>query len=61
VKKLLLFSFHNLILHGVLFGSETWYLTLRKEHKLKKIYGTKRDEITDCDTVIVRLTVPCLF
>ena len=37
-----------------MYGCETWYLTLREEHKLRvfenkvlrKIFGAKRDEIT---------------
>jgi hypothetical protein len=38
----------------VLYGCETWYLTLREEHKLsvfenrvlRRIFGPKRDEVT---------------
>jgi hypothetical protein len=30
----------------VLYGCETWYLTLRKEHRLRRIFGPKRDEVT---------------
>jgi hypothetical protein len=36
----------------VLYGCETWYLTLREEHRLKvfemlrRIFGPKRDEVT---------------
>jgi hypothetical protein len=37
----------------VLYGHETWYLTLREEHRLKvfenrvvrRIFGLKRDEV----------------
>jgi hypothetical protein len=44
----------NLILPVVLYGSETWSLTLREEHRLKvfetrvlrRIFGSKRDEVT---------------
>jgi hypothetical protein len=42
-----------MILHVVLYGCETWSLTLREEHKLRlfenralrKIFGPKRDEV----------------
>jgi hypothetical protein len=38
----------------VLYGCETWYLTLREEHRLRvheyrvlrRIFGSKRDEVT---------------
>jgi hypothetical protein len=36
----------------VLYGCETWFLTLREEHRLfenrvlKRIFGPKRDEVT---------------
>jgi hypothetical protein len=38
----------------VLYGCETWFLTLRKEHRLRvfenrvlrRIFGQKRDEVT---------------
>jgi hypothetical protein len=44
-----------IILHVVLYGCETWSLTLREEHRLrvfedrvlKKIFGPKRDEVTE--------------
>jgi hypothetical protein len=43
-----------IILPFVLYGCETWSLTLREEHRLRvfvnrvlrKIFGTKRDEVT---------------
>jgi hypothetical protein len=43
-----------IILPEVLYGCETWYLTLREEHRLKVfenrmlriIFGPKRDEVT---------------
>jgi hypothetical protein len=43
-----------IILHVVLYGCETWSLTLREEHRLrvfenrvlKIIFGPKRDEVT---------------
>jgi hypothetical protein len=30
----------------VLYGCETWSLTLREEHRLRVIFGLKRDEVT---------------
>jgi hypothetical protein len=44
----------NLILPVVLYGCETWSLTLREEHTLRvfenrvlrRIFGPKRDEVT---------------
>jgi hypothetical protein len=44
----------NIILPVVLYGCETWSLTLREERRLrvlknralKRIFGTKRDEVT---------------
>ena len=43
-----------LIMHVVLYGCETWSLTLREEHGLRefenwvlrRIFGPKRDEVT---------------
>jgi hypothetical protein len=44
----------TIILPVVMYGSETWSLTLREEHRLRvfenrilrKIFGLKRDEVT---------------
>ena len=44
----------TIILPVVLYGCETWLLTLREEHKLRmfenqvlrRIFGPKRDEVT---------------
>jgi hypothetical protein len=44
----------NNILFDILFGCETWSLTLREEHRLrvfenrflKRIFGPERDEVT---------------
>jgi len=44
----------NIILPAVLYGRDTLYLTLREEHRLRlfenrvlrKIFGSKRDEVT---------------
>jgi hypothetical protein len=30
----------------VLYGYETWSLTLREEHRLRRIFGPKRDDVT---------------
>jgi hypothetical protein len=44
-----------IILPAVLYGCETWSLTLREEHRLRvfdnrvlrRIFGPKRDEVTE--------------
>jgi hypothetical protein len=46
--------YRSIILPFVLHGCETWFLTVREEHRLcvfknrvlRKIFGPKRDEIT---------------
>jgi hypothetical protein len=46
--------YKTIILPVVLYGCETWYLTLREEHRLRvfenrllrRIFGSKRDEVT---------------
>ena len=52
-KKLKFKTYKTIILPVVLYGCETWSLTLREEqrfrvfkNKVLKIFGTKRDEIT---------------
>ena len=53
-KKLKVNTYKTIILPVVLYGCETWSLTLREEHRvrvfenkiLRKIFGGKRDEIT---------------
>ncbi|KAJ4436659.1 hypothetical protein ANN_16790 [Periplaneta americana] len=53
-KNLKVRIFKTVILPVVLYGCETWTLTLREEHRLKvfeskvlrKIFGAKRDEVT---------------
>ena len=53
-KKLKVNTYKTIILPFVLYGCETWSLTLREEHRLmmfenkvlRKIFGAKRDEIT---------------
>ena len=58
------------ILPVVLYGRETWSLTLREEHRLRvfenkvlgKIFGAKRDEITgDGDSYIMLSYMHCFF
>jgi hypothetical protein len=41
--------YKTIILPVVLYGCETWSLTLREEHRLRvlrRIFGPKRDEVT---------------
>jgi hypothetical protein len=53
-KNLTIRIYKNIILLVVLFGCETWSLTLREEHRLRvfenrvlrRIFGLKRDEVT---------------
>ena len=53
-KKFKVKTYETIILPVVLYGCETWSLTLREERKLRvfenkelrKIFGAKRDEIT---------------
>jgi hypothetical protein len=48
-----LISYRTIILPAVLYGCETWSLTLREEHRLReienrvlsRIFGPKRDEV----------------
>jgi hypothetical protein len=53
-KNLKIRIYKMIILPVVLYGCETWSLTLREEHRLRvfenrvlrRIYGPKRDEVT---------------
>ena len=53
-KKLQIKIYRNIILPVVLYGCETWLLTLREERRLRvfenrvlrKVFGPKRDEVT---------------
>jgi hypothetical protein len=53
-KHLKIKIYRNIILHVVLYGCETWSLTLREERKLRvfenkvlrRIFGPRRDEVT---------------
>jgi hypothetical protein len=53
----MLYNMYILIILGVvLYGCETWSITLREEHRLRvfenrvlrRIYGPERDDITGC-------------
>ena len=52
IKKLKIKIYKTVILPVILYGSETWSLTLREEHSLmvfenrvlRRIFGPKRDE-----------------
>jgi hypothetical protein len=53
-KNLKIRTYRNIILSGVLYGCETWSLTLREERRLRvfenrvqrRIFEPKRDEVT---------------
>ena len=48
-KNIKIRRYKTIILPVVLYGCETWSLTLREEHKLrvlKSMFGLKRDEVT---------------
>ena len=53
-KNLKIKLYRNIILPAVLYGCETWSLTLREERRLRafenrvlrRIFGPKRDEVT---------------
>jgi hypothetical protein len=53
-KNLKIRIYKTIVLPVVLYGYETWSLTLREEHRLRvlenrvlrKIFGPKRDEVT---------------
>jgi hypothetical protein len=53
-KNLKIKIYRTIILPVVLYGCETWLLTLREEHRLRvfenmvlrKVFGPKRDEVT---------------
>jgi acyl-coenzyme A synthetase/AMP-(fatty) acid ligase len=54
-KNLKIKMYRNIILHVVLYGCETWSLTLLEERKLRvfenkvlrRIFGPRRDEVTE--------------
>jgi hypothetical protein len=48
-KNLKIKIYRTTILPVVLYGCETWWLTLREEHRLRvlrRIFGTKREGVT---------------
>ena len=53
-KNLKINIYRTIILPVVLYGCETWSLTLREEHRLmvfenrvlRRVFGPKRDEVT---------------
>jgi hypothetical protein len=53
-KNVKIRTYKTIILPVARYGCETWYLTLRKEHRLRvfenrvlwRIFGQKRDEVT---------------
>jgi hypothetical protein len=38
--------YKTIILLMILYGCESWTLTLREEHRRRRIFGPKRDEVT---------------
>ena len=54
-KHLKIKIYRNIILRAVVYGCETWSLTLREERRLRllenrvlrRIFGPKRDEVTE--------------
>jgi hypothetical protein len=56
-KNIKIKVYRTIILPVVLYGCETWLLTLRVKHKLKvfenrvlrRIFGTERDEVTGAE------------
>ena len=54
-KNLKIKIYRTIILSVVLYGCETWLLTMRKEHRLRvfdnrvlrRMFGAKRDEVTE--------------
>ena len=63
-KKLKVNTYKTIILLIVLYGCETWSLTLKEEHRLRvfenkvlrKIFGAKRCEITDTGESYIMLS-----
>jgi hypothetical protein len=45
-KNIKIRIYKTIILPVVLYGCETWSLTLREEHRLRRIFGPKREEVT---------------
>jgi hypothetical protein len=45
-KRVKIRIYTAIILSVVLYERETWSLTIREEHRLKRIFGPKRNEVT---------------
>ena len=64
-KKLKVKIYRTIILPVVLYGCETWSLTLREERRLRvfenrRVFGPKRDEVTgNGENYIMRSLVIC--
>jgi len=62
-KNLKIKIHRTIILPVVLYGCETWSLTLREEHRLRllrRVFGPKRDEVTgNGENYIMRSLVIC--
>jgi hypothetical protein len=64
-KKVKIRTYTTIILPVVLYGCETWSLTLREEHRLRvlekivlrRIFGQKRDELTGGWIVLIWLRI----
>jgi hypothetical protein len=44
-RNIKIIIYENIILPVVLYEYETWSLTLREEHRLRRIFGPTRDEV----------------
>ena len=68
-KKLKVNTYKTIILPVVLYGCETWSLTLRDKHRLRvlenevlrKIFGAKKDEITEEWRVLYNAELHALY
>ena len=62
-KKLKIEMYRTIILPVILYGCETWSLTLREERRLRvlrRVFGPKRDEVTgEWRNYIMRSLVTC--
>jgi hypothetical protein len=57
-KRIKIKIYKTIILPVVLYACETWFLTLREEHRprvLKRIFGPKRDEVTGSSPSIITM------
>ena len=68
-KNLQIKIYRNIILPVILYGCETWSLTLREERKLRvfdnrvlrRIFGSKRDEVTGNGENYIKGRLMCDF